>query len=71
MAFLSVLVILGTSIPFCVLFTSSKALAWAMLPSVFMANDCAKEGDAKIEIIKKGSNFFNISRYFHGILIMD
>ena len=42
MAFLSVLLILGISTPFNVLFTSKMALVFAVLPSVLMAKDCEK-----------------------------
>ena len=42
-AFRSVLLILGMSIPFAVLFISSRALALAVLPSVLIATDWEKE----------------------------
>lgn len=41
MAVRCAVVILGMSMPFKVLFTSSKALVLAVLPSVLIAKDCA------------------------------
>ena len=42
MASLEVVDVLGISIPFVLLFTSSMALGWAVEPSVLMAKLCEK-----------------------------
>jgi len=48
----------GTNKPFWVLFTSSSALAFAELPSVLMARDCAAE-----RVLKKTENTRRESSY--------
>ena len=70
-AFLSVLLILGISIPFTVLLTSNIALVLAVPPLVLIATDCEKELFAQMEqmiaVIKK--EYF-MAKCFHQIYIL-